>query len=35
VISEDNTAQEIDSKVTAYLTHDAAEVWIVNPGRCV
>jgi Uma2 family endonuclease len=34
VVSESNTAYEIDAKIQEYLIHGAAEVWIVYPdGR--
>jgi Uma2 family endonuclease len=33
VISESNTADEIDAKIEDYLAHGAAEVWIVYPDR--
>ncbi len=36
VISEANTAEEMDRKVKTYLAHGALEVWLVYPKtRCV
>lgn len=33
VISEGNTADAVDGKVTEYLAHGALEVWVVYPKR--
>lgn len=36
VVSPGNTAEEIQRKTAAYLTHGGEEVWIVYPrGRCM
>jgi len=31
IVSPSNTAEEIEAKIDAYLTHGAAEVWVLYP----
>jgi Uma2 family endonuclease len=35
IISESNTAQEIDRKVKKYLSNGGIEVWVIYKTRCV
>ncbi len=36
VVSPGNSAEEIDRKISAYLNHGAAEVWVIYPRtRCM